>query len=268
MIYAMSDIHGCIKAFEEQLQQVDLTGGDRLILLGDYIDFGDASGQVLRRIYGLQKQYGKEKVIVLKGNHEELFLEWIDEFAKKRSKTEIMAYDTWLKVDSEQDFIVLRTLLSEESFAGFEDTARTASFTEINKEAVRLIMEENADLIRWMRGLLLYYETDTQIFVHAGVDEKAGEDWPWATAEEIFLFKFPADKGPFLKTLIAGHVGTYRLANDKRFHDIYFDGESHYYIDGSVYRQGKLLLLAYDEEKGVYYRAEDGKLIPVKAYDG
>ena len=37
---------------------------------------------------------------------------------------------------------------------------------------------------------------------------------------------------------------------------IYFLTESHYYIDGTVYGEGKLLLLAYDEKEGKYYQVE------------
>ena len=80
MIYAMSDIHGCLEAFEEKLSQVELEKNDRLILLGDYIDYGRESGQVLKRIYNLQQKYGDKKVIALKGNHEDMLLTWIDTF--------------------------------------------------------------------------------------------------------------------------------------------------------------------------------------------
>lgn len=57
------------------------------------------------------------------------------------------------------------------------------------------------------------------------------------------------------------------MLNDRNYHDIYYDGESHYYIDGSVYKGGKLLLLAYDEKIGKYYQVENGKLIPVRPFD-
>ena len=41
MIYAMSDIHGCIEELQKQMEQVDLSGKNRIIFLGDYIDYGD-----------------------------------------------------------------------------------------------------------------------------------------------------------------------------------------------------------------------------------
>ena len=61
MIYAMSDIHGCIGAFEKKLEQVDLSGDNRLILLGDYIDYGRESGQVLEKVFDLQNKHGEKK---------------------------------------------------------------------------------------------------------------------------------------------------------------------------------------------------------------
>ena len=59
MIYAMSDIHGCIEELQKQMEQVDLSGKNRIIFLGDYIDYGDSSCQVLEYIRDLQKDYGK-----------------------------------------------------------------------------------------------------------------------------------------------------------------------------------------------------------------
>ena len=38
MIYAMSDIHGCINELKKNMQFVDLSGDNKLIFLGDYID--------------------------------------------------------------------------------------------------------------------------------------------------------------------------------------------------------------------------------------
>ncbi len=75
MIYAMSDIHGCYAEFLEKLNMVDLSKDNKLVLLGDYMDYGPDSAKVLRAIYDLQREYGKEKVVVLMGNHATMFLE-------------------------------------------------------------------------------------------------------------------------------------------------------------------------------------------------
>ena len=113
----------------------------------------------------------------------------------------------------------------------------------------------------------LFYQTETQIFVHAGVDEEAAEYWEWGSGEEIFLWKFPASRGKFVKNVIAGHVGTDSLARDKMFHSIFYDGKSHYYIDGSVYNRGRLLLLGYDENDQKYYQIEKRGKFEIEKYE-
>ena len=131
-----------------------------------------------------------------------------------------------------------------------------------------MILSGYEDLIWWLKWMPSYYEAEKQIFVHAGVDEDAGEYWMWGTFESILLGKFPATKGKLYKTIIAGHVrtGSRDLADYRNYHDVYFYGESYYYIDGSVYKGGKLILLAYDEDEDKYYQIENGRKIPVKKF--
>lgn len=77
-IFCMSDIHGCLKEFEDALSLIDLNNDNRLILLGDYIDGGKDSKLVLNKIIDLQNKHG-DKVIALLGNHEQSVLENEDE---------------------------------------------------------------------------------------------------------------------------------------------------------------------------------------------
>ena len=91
MIYAISDIHGCYHAFKRRTEQLSTElekEETRLVLLGDYIDRGPDSYRVLELAYSLQKQYGCEKVIALKGNHEV----WFEDFLAGRG-------DEWLEED-------------------------------------------------------------------------------------------------------------------------------------------------------------------------
>ena len=67
--------------------------------------------------------------------------------------------------------------------------------------------------------------------------------------------------------MIAGHVGTGSIAHDRYFHDVYFDGQSHYYIDGSVYKHGKLLLLVYDDNDKCYYQMDSGRKNKVRKFE-
>ena len=53
MFCAMSDIHGHLDIFKAALEKIDLSGENKLILLGDYIDQDPQSGETLRYIYKL-----------------------------------------------------------------------------------------------------------------------------------------------------------------------------------------------------------------------
>lgn len=244
MTYAMSDPHGCLDVLKKNVEQLDLSGENRLILLGDYIDRGPQSGQTLRYIYDLQREHGAEKIIVLRGNHEEDFLDWIN------------TINNWLAYD--RGLNTFRTLVTAEQLEEFKRFAAKANGSELisrlNEKAVKMILETNGDLIKWLRTLPYYYKTETQIFVHAGVDEEAGEWWETGTPNYIFVGK-PFDLigiGEFCMDIIAGHIATSKISGDCDFHGVYHDGASHYYIDGMTAVSGKIPVLAYDEKSGKY----------------
>ena len=218
-IYAMSDIHGCLDAFEDSLSLVDLSGDNKLVLLGDYIHGPDSFG-VLDKIMRLQQKYGSHKIIALLGNHEEMALD-----------------GTWPIQAGRHDYD------NEEN-------------------------ENDEKYLIWMEDLPRYYSEGNTIFVHAGIDEELGELWEW-TDDYIYTEKFPAQTGKFFGDLkiVAGHAGTFTLAGDERFHDIYFDGESHYYIDGSVLDSGVIPIIKVDMKKNKYYKVTDSGDFPILPYD-
>ena len=112
------------------------------------------------------------------------------------------------------------------------------------------------EIVKWLGELHLCFETDRQIFVHAGIDEEAGEEWMIGTGEELLYGKHPATFGPFHKDIIAGHNGTFKISKDAGepigINGALHDGQSHYFIDGSTERSGKLPILRYDTETGQY----------------
>ncbi|WP_052444743.1 metallophosphoesterase family protein [Flammeovirga sp. OC4] len=76
-LFAIGDIHGCLDPLKELIEKhIQLTKGDRLILLGDYIDRGSQSKQVVDYIIELQKN--NYDIIPLMGNHEALLLDSIN----------------------------------------------------------------------------------------------------------------------------------------------------------------------------------------------
>ncbi len=209
-IYAMSDIHGCLDAFEYALSLVDLSHDNKLILLGDYVHGPDSYG-VLKRIIQLQNRYGPDRVIALCGNHEDMVCD-----------------GRW---PIEQD--------EGECFPGGEEQADR--------------------YIAWMSHLPRYYAEGNTIFVHAGIDEEAEDLWEWGTDDFTFTEKYPAQTGKFCGDIkiIAGHIGTAEISGDPGFHDIYFDGESHYYIDGTVLKSGTIPVIKVDTKRNKYYRVTE-----------
>ncbi|WP_308860236.1 metallophosphoesterase [Paenibacillus radicibacter] len=71
----ISDIHGCYDEFIRLLGKVFYNHKeDQLILLGDYCDRGKNSKKVIELIKYLNEECG---AIVLKGNHDQMFVESI-----------------------------------------------------------------------------------------------------------------------------------------------------------------------------------------------
>lgn len=218
-IYAMSDIHGCLDAFEYALSLVDFSGDNKLILLGDYVHGPDSYG-VLKKIMRLQNKYGSDKVIALLGNHEEMVCD-----------------GRWpIGVN------------------GDKDTYRT---------------EDSARYLMWMQNLPRYYVEGNTIFVHAGIDEEAEDLWEWGTNDYTFTEKYPAQTGRFYNDMkiIAGHIGTAEISGNPGFYDIYFDGESHYYIDGTVLESGIIPVIKFDKENNKYYRVTETGAWLILPYD-
>lgn len=261
----MGDIHGFYREFYKRIGQLGdlrtVTGEgalDKLILLGDYIDGGPDSRKVLCLIRSLQTA-SPERVIVLRGNHEEMLLDWLDTYAGPHAgeldEDGLTPWNSWL--DTDPDLQTFRSLVSQAQWDPFRQALPSMSETAANIEAARMVLAANRELIGWLRGLPYYYETEAQIFVHAGVDEEAGEDWKWGISKEILLSQWPARMGRFYKDIIAGHIATSSISGQRNFHDIFWDGESHYYCDGNVNVSGRIPVLVYDEEDGAYYSLED-----------
>ena len=247
MIFAISDIHGNLCAMEKVVNQILPfleNGNSKIIMLGDYIDRGRESYECLKLAYDMQQKYGKDKVIATKGNHEA----WFVNFLKGEG------YD-WLAEDC--NYRTTRTFLTETQM---EQLSKIYQRDERIVYMIKTINANHKELIDWVNQLPLYYETDSQIFVHAGVDEDIPkEELAWCTlcsGEWTLLGKYPPTTGRFYKDIIAGHVAAKRVARDKSFKGIYYDGESHFYIDGSGGDWNSLLCLAYDEEDKRYYELQ------------
>lgn len=71
-LIAIGDIHGCLPALETVLAAIEPRPPDTLVLLGDYVDRGPQSREVIERVLALERQC---QVVPLLGNHDEMMLQ-------------------------------------------------------------------------------------------------------------------------------------------------------------------------------------------------
>ncbi len=166
-IYVIGDIHGCYDELKALLEKIQYDGQGKLIFLGDYIDRGNKISEVVTTIYDLQKTYGDDKVITLKGNHEDMLVKAIN-----------------------NDTISFSVL--------YPEISRTLNDFIKNK---RKIDKE------WFENLPLYHIDGDYLFVHAGVDtyfpldEQLENDLLWIRDE----FYLNANKN-YEKRVVFGHT--------------------------------------------------------------
>ncbi|WP_181350891.1 metallophosphoesterase family protein [Thalassobacillus sp. CUG 92003] len=187
----ISDIHGEIHKLEAVLDKAAYRPDeDQLILLGDYVDRGPQSREVVAKVKQLVEEDG---AIAIKGNHDDLFI---------RSKYDEQAMELW----------------------EINGAASTLKSYEGNYEELKEHQE-------WLEhNLLLYYETDEYIFVHAGLLPNK----PLAEQEEAtMLWTRHSDKIGLGKTVIHGHTPV----RDISYYEDQIDIDT-----GAVYG-GKLTLL-------------------------
>lgn len=76
-ILVFGDIHGCYEKLKTLVENIKIQESDILIFLGDYIDRGLESRKVLDYLISLKDS--KLQCIFLRGNHEQMFLDFLKE---------------------------------------------------------------------------------------------------------------------------------------------------------------------------------------------
>ena len=134
-LFAIGDIHGCLDSFRKLVEdKIKISNKDKLVLLGDYIDRGKQSKEVIDYIIELQ-QKGFD-IIPLIGNHESMLLDAVD-------NDEL--YPKWIQNGGSETM---------ESF-------KINSLKEIDQR-----------YIDFFKGLRFYYSLNNFLFVHAGFNDE------------------------------------------------------------------------------------------------
>ncbi|WP_158727572.1 metallophosphoesterase [Levilactobacillus enshiensis] len=257
VIYAMSDIHGCYPAMKQALAGVHLKTTDQLIFVGDYVDGGPNSFQVLSEIMTLERN-NPGQIVTLLGNHDEWLCNWLfpKDDAEGRQATIV-------------DFKTVTSFFNE---VELQRMAQALQLTEHTPRVLddllreKLLQNGRAEkVLSWLKQKMTaqrYYELENQIFVHAGIDEETGHFWKQGTLNSTFTEKFPATKGSFFKDIVSGHIHSEEVANDSTYLGaVYWDGDSHFFVDGHTDTSGIVPILKYDTETGHYTafkRSENG----------
>jgi len=75
-LFVVGDIHACPAELEVLIHSLPLQEQDRLVFLGDYVDRGPGSREVIDFLLDLQSSREGE-IVFLKGNHEDMFLHYM-----------------------------------------------------------------------------------------------------------------------------------------------------------------------------------------------
>lgn len=192
--FAIGDIHGrddlLEKAFVEINRFADRCSPSkvRIICLGDYVDRGPSSRQVVER---LMREAELGNVECLRGNHEALMIE-----AYHGRVEDYHPMDLWLMNGG------AKTMLS------------------YTPEGVPLRMQEPTELIpvqhiNWMKSLPVWVEDQHRVYVHAGlmpkVELKDQREEVCMWIRDVFL-KAPAEDLP--KHVVHGHTPVWERKKD------------------------------------------------------
>ena len=128
--FAIGDIHGCSKALRTLIEEIDPQPEDELIFLGDYIDRGPDSRNVVDQVIELRERC---RVVTLRGNHE------------------IMMMGVALGGLDDTVWLANGGRATVTSYGG-------------------CLSRVPADHLAFFQELLPYYETSDSIFLHAGYD--------------------------------------------------------------------------------------------------
>jgi len=165
--FAIGDIHGCADALQAVIDAIDPQPSDEIVTLGDYIDRGPSSRQVIEQLLELRKRC---QLVTLMGNHELMLLEALESVDHRAF---------WMRVGGDA---------TVESYQG-------------------LIENIPPEHIEFIRACLPYYENAENIFVHANYDGSLPlADQPDELLYWRHLTQFRPAAHCSRKTAIVGHT--------------------------------------------------------------
>lgn len=181
-IWVIGDVHGHLKTLESLVEQLNLNEHDMVVLLGDLIDRGPTSADVVRYVRMTPNIHS------LRGNHEQLMIDGFDEalFFKERSEDARIWYHNGGK-NTESSYMFLYGNDTDACEKAFDD-------------------------VKWMEFLPTEVVLNEWRFVHAGYNQNHDVEGQseavhlWIRAQ-FFTSKHAIDPQ---RTILFGHTVTFR----------------------------------------------------------
>ena len=183
-IFAFGDIHGEFSKLKNLINKINISENDVLVFLGDYIDRGKMSFEVIDYLIELDKKY---TCVFIYGNHESMFMDYMsgineDIFVLNGGKNTI---DSYIK-------------------HGYDIRSKVYYIN-------RKIPDEH--IVNFFQRLKKYYETDDFIFVHAGVYPGISLE---ESSEDILLWMRQFSSIPYEgKPVVYGHSPNNVVLNEE-----------------------------------------------------
>lgn len=228
--FVISDIHGEIKQLKKMLTYWN-SSEEVLIINGDMIDRGENPREVIQLIMELKKKH--TNVITLMGNHEEMFIEWL-QFPKKT-------------------YLFHHSYGTLESFLGSDITSK------FDLDFMNTKMKEDfPEEIEFLKGLDSYFEFDNHLVVHAGVD-LALESWKDTSSTDMVWIRneFIYGENKTGKTIIFGHTPTRTINLDESNNIWVSPCKTKIGIDGGASAKGLLHGLRINGDNYVSYSVDN-----------
>jgi len=230
-IYAVGDIHGRLDLLDEMLGRIAndtyaFSGECEVIFLGDYINRGPASAQVLDRLSSLASPSFRYRFLM--GNHEEIFLRVLNResdmlklFIQMGGRSTILSY-------------------------GVDATAyRTASYCDLGKMIIDHVPHEHIEFLGRLENRVI---AGDYLFVHAGIDVHKDIDAQDPRVTRWIRREFTHSERQCAKTVVYGHT----VYNDVDERGCRIG------IDTGAYTSGKLTAIVLEGNRRWLLQTGDG----------
>lgn len=198
--FVIGDIHGELGHLYAVLSSLpNLERGDKLVFVGDYMDRGPQSKQVIEYLRRFLPNETPATVITLRGNHEDAWLKVIDE-----------GWSAFVLPEGNGCLATLR------SFQPAADPSAPASREELAAMMAGSFLPP--DVLAWMRSLPYFYEDEHAIYVHAGVPRVQGRFPHPSEFDDKTCLLWVRNRDFFCnyrgKRIVVGHTVTETLPQD------------------------------------------------------